>query len=435
RPACRHPRAGRQTWSATGLPSACSSAPAAAPTSWCETSDRARAIASSSPTTGISGSVGCRRARPQPENSRSPSRRRATASVWSASSVSEMSTRRPMRSGRRSWRGSMRTSVPGARSVSWSVPSQRTRSRSPAAPRTISTTSPRRGGCPTFAPSTTTRSPTCTSMGPPPHVVRRGRGYPHRPHRSPGPGADPGSAAVPSGAMSQTPPGPHVAIVGTTASGKSALALELARRDPSIEIVSVDSMQVYRGMDIGTAKPTPAERAEVPHHLIDVVDPWEDFTVAWFAREARRAVAEITARGHRALLVGGTGLYLRAVVDDLQVPGRYPEVRAALEADRDTVGLHRRLRELDPVAAGRMEPTNRRRVIRALEVTLGSGRPFSSYGPGLDVYPPSRFHLVGVRLPHEVVARRIAARYEQQMAAGFLDEVRRLLAHPRGMSR
>jgi tRNA dimethylallyltransferase len=235
--------------------------------------------------------------------------------------------------------------------------------------------------------------------------------------------------------MSQTPPGPHVAIVGTTASGKSALALELARRDPSIEIVSVDSMQVYRGMDIGTAKPTPAERAEVPHHLIDVVDPWEDFTVAWFAREARRAVAEITARGHRALLVGGTGLYLRAVVDDLQVPGRYPEVRAALEADPDTVGLHRRLRELDPVAAGRMEPTNRRRVIRALEVTLGSGRPFSSYGPGLDVYPPSRFHLVGVRLPHEVVARRIAARYEQQMAAGFLDEVRRLLAHPRGMSR
>ena len=235
--------------------------------------------------------------------------------------------------------------------------------------------------------------------------------------------------------MSQIPPGPHVAIVGTTASGKSALALELARRDPTIEIVSVDSMQVYRGMDIGTAKPTPAERAEVHHHLIDIADPWDDFTVAWFAREARRAVAEIAARGHRALLVGGTGLYLRAVVDDLQVPGRYPEVRAELEADPDTVGLHRRLRELDPVAAGRMEPTNRRRVIRALEVTLGSGRPFSSYGPGLDVYPPSRFHLVGVRLPHEVVARRIAARYEQQMAAGFLDEVRRLLAHPRGMSR
>ena len=235
--------------------------------------------------------------------------------------------------------------------------------------------------------------------------------------------------------MSQIPPGPHVAIVGTTASGKSALALELARRDPTIEIVSVDSMQVYRGMDIGTAKPTPAERAEVRHHLIDIADPWDDFTVAWFAREARRAVAEIAARGHRALLVGGTGLYLRAVVDDLQVPGRYPEVRAELEADPDTVGLHRRLRGLDPVAAGRMEPTNRRRVIRALEVTLGSGRPFSSYGPGLDVYPPSRFHLVGVRLPHEVVARRIAARYEQQMAAGFLDEVRRLLAHPRGMSR
>ncbi|HEX6417460.1 MAG TPA: tRNA (adenosine(37)-N6)-dimethylallyltransferase MiaA [Acidimicrobiales bacterium] len=227
----------------------------------------------------------------------------------------------------------------------------------------------------------------------------------------------------------------HVALVGVTASGKSALALDLARRDRTLEIVSVDSMQVYRGMDIGTAKPTPAERVEVPHHLVDLVDPWEDFTVARFARAARDAIAGIEARGNRALLVGGTGLYLRSIVDDLAVPGRYPAARAELEADPDTPALHRRLAALDPVAAGRMEPTNRRRVLRALEVTLGSGRPFSTFGPGLDAYPPTSFHLVGVRLPHEVVAARIEARYRRQMADGFLGEVRRLLAHPRGLSR
>ena len=234
----------------------------------------------------------------------------------------------------------------------------------------------------------------------------------------------------------EPPPRPrHVALVGTTAVGKSALALAAARRERDIEIVSVDSMQVYRGMDIGTAKPTPGERAEVPHHLIDVADPWEDFTLAWFARAAREAVAGIEARGRRALLVGGTGLYLRAVIDELDVPGRYPEAREALEQDPDTVALHGRLADLDPAAAARMEPTNRRRIVRALEVTIGSGRPFSSFGPGLDVYPASRFHLVGVGLPHEVVVARIEARYRQQMADGFLDEVRRLVADPRGLSR
>jgi tRNA dimethylallyltransferase len=230
------------------------------------------------------------------------------------------------------------------------------------------------------------------------------------------------------------PPRP-VALVGATASGKSALALALARRQPDIEIVSVDSMQVYRGMDIGTAKATPAERAEVPHHLVDIADPWDECTVAWFAAEARSAVDDIAARGRRALLVGGTGLYLRAVVDDLQVPGRFPDVRAALEAEPATVLLHARLAAADPLAASRMEPTNRRRVVRALEVTLGSGRPFSSFGPGPEAYPPSRYHLVGVRLPHEVVAARIEARYRRQMADGFLAEVERLLADPRGLSR
>ncbi|MBI2710539.1 MAG: tRNA (adenosine(37)-N6)-dimethylallyltransferase MiaA [Actinobacteria bacterium] len=232
------------------------------------------------------------------------------------------------------------------------------------------------------------------------------------------------------------PVGPrHLAIVGPTASGKSALALAVARRRPELEIVSVDSMQVYRGMDIGTAKPSAAERAEVRHHLLDVVDPWQEFAVAEYQRAFRAALADIEARGRRALLVGGTGLYLRAVIDDLAIPGQYPDVRARLEADPDTAGLHRRLTELDPVAAGRMEPTNRRRVVRALEVTIGSGRPFSSYGPGLDAHPPSRFLQVGVDLPRDVVAERIERRYGEQLAAGFVEEVRALTALARPLSR
>jgi len=226
----------------------------------------------------------------------------------------------------------------------------------------------------------------------------------------------------------------HLALVGTTASGKSQLALELARRDPTIELVSVDSMQVYRGMDIGTAKPTPAEQAEVRHHLIDLADPWEDFTVTRFQAAFRATLADIEARGRRALLVGGTGLYLRAVVDDLTIPGRFPDARAELEAEADTAALFRRLEELDPLAATRMEPTNRRRIVRALEVSLGSGQPFSSFGPGLETYPPSRFQLLGIELPADTVAARIAARYAEQLAAGFVEEVRRLAAEPRGLS-
>jgi tRNA dimethylallyltransferase len=227
----------------------------------------------------------------------------------------------------------------------------------------------------------------------------------------------------------------HAALVGATASGKSALALALARSDPRWEIVSVDSMQVYRGMDIGTAKPTAAEQAEVPHHMIDLLDPWDDGTVAWFQREAHQAIAGIEDRGRRALLVGGTGLYVQAIVDDLDIPGQYPDVRAELEDDPDTAGLHARLLELDPVAAGRMDPGNRRRIVRALEVTLGGGRPFSSYGPGLEARPPTRFALVGLRREPDDLRARIGARYRAQMEAGFLDEARRLLAHPRGVSR
>ena len=232
-----------------------------------------------------------------------------------------------------------------------------------------------------------------------------------------------------------TEPRRHAALVGVTASGKSDLALALARRDPSWELVSVDSMQVYRGMDIGTAKPTPAERAEVAHHMIDLLDPWEDGTVAWFQTEARTAISGIEGRGHRALLVGGTGLYVQALVDDLEIPGRFPEARARAEREPDTVALHTRLAALDPVAAGRMEPTNRRRVVRALEVTIGSGRPFSSFGPGIDAHPPTRFTLVGLQRSADDVAERIETRYAAQLADGFLDEVRALAVDPRGLSR
>jgi tRNA dimethylallyltransferase len=244
-----------------------------------------------------------------------------------------------------------------------------------------------------------------------------------------------GDHPVPSAGQATDRSPAEIALVGTTASGKSALALGIARALPDVELVSVDSMQVYRGMDIGTAKPSPAEQAEVRHHLIDVADPDEEYAVARFADDVRSVRADLAARGKRALFVGGTGLYLRAVVDQLDVPGRYPEVRARLDAEPDTGALHRRLATLDPVAAERMEPTNRRRIVRALEVTEGSGRPFSSFGPGLTAYPPTAVRLLGVRLPRPVVDARIAERYRAQLAAGFLDEIRALAARPAGLSR
>ena len=226
-----------------------------------------------------------------------------------------------------------------------------------------------------------------------------------------------------------------IAVVGTTASGKSALALELARHDATVEIISVDSMQVYRGMDIGTAKPTAAEQAEVRHHLIDIADPDEDFTVARFQRAFQEVIKDIEQRGRRAVLVGGTGLYLRAVVDELIIPGQYPDVWAELDAEPDTTALHRRLLQVDPTAASRMEPSNRRRVLRALEVTLGSGAPFSTFGPGLGTYPPSSCRLIGVDLPHDVVAARIERRFQQQIADGLVSEVATLAVRPQGLSR
>ena len=226
-----------------------------------------------------------------------------------------------------------------------------------------------------------------------------------------------------------------LSLVGPTATGKSAVALDLARRYPDLELVSVDSMQVYRGMDVGTAKPTAGEQAEVPHHLIDLVEPDEDYTVSRFQTDMAEALADIASRQHRAVLVGGTGLYLRAAIDGLEIPAQYLEVRVELERELDTATLHQRLVELDPVAAGRMEPTNRRRVLRALEVTIGSDRPFSSYGPGMGTYPPLAFPLVGLDRDREDLDARIVARYQKQLDQGFLAEVQALRDRPRGLSR
>ncbi|MEM7140574.1 MAG: tRNA (adenosine(37)-N6)-dimethylallyltransferase MiaA [Actinomycetota bacterium] len=217
-------------------------------------------------------------------------------------------------------------------------------------------------------------------------------------------------------------------ILGPTASGKSSLALDIAAALGDVELVSIDSMQVYRGMDVGTATPTPTEQARVRHHLIDLVEPSEAYTVGQFQAAAAEALVDIRARSKVPVLVGGTGLYLRAVIDDLDLPGRFPDVLADLEDEPDTEALHERLTALDPVAAARMEPTNRRRILRALEVTVGTGRPFSSFGPGLEHYPPTPFVQVALRWPRETINERIAARYREQLDAGFLDEVERLAA-------
>lgn len=229
-----------------------------------------------------------------------------------------------------------------------------------------------------------------------------------------------------------------LALVGATASGKSALAHRVVLgAQGEIEIISVDAMGVYRGMDLATAKPTKEERREVRYHLIDLVDPSEEFTVAQFQRAAREAADEIAGRGHHVLYVGGTGLYGRAVIDDLDLPGRYPAVRAELEsrAKDDLPGLYAELLRLDPLAAGRIEPTNERRIIRALEVTLGAGRPFSSFGEGLEHYGESSVLQVGLEVDLAELDRRVEERFNAWMAEGLLEEVRRLSSGPRPLSR
>jgi tRNA dimethylallyltransferase len=202
--------------------------------------------------------------------------------------------------------------------------------------------------------------------------------------------------------------------------------LALAAARPGVELLSVDSMQVYRGMDIGTAKPTPTERDAVRHHLIDVAEVGERFTVARFVTAAASVLSDIEARDGTAVLVGGTGLYLQAVLGDLTPPGDWPDVRSDLDAET-TDTLWQRLTELDAAAAHRIEPGNRRRLLRALEVTSGGGRPFSSYGPGVGAYPPTpRFSLVGIWLPRSAVAERVARRVAAMIDAGLVAEVGRL---------
>lgn len=236
-----------------------------------------------------------------------------------------------------------------------------------------------------------------------------------------------------TGSHFETPP---LCVLGPTASGKSSVAMAVARSIPNVELVSIDSMQVYRGMDVGTAKPTASEQAEVRHHLIDLSDAADDFTVSMFQDAWRTVAADIAGRGATPVLVGGTGLYLRSVIDSLELPGVFPEVRAELDARIDDLpGLYEQLVKLDPLAASRMDANNDRRLLRALEVTLGSGRPFSSFGPGMEDYPEVPFRLLGLRLSRERVIERINARYEQQMEQGFLHEVKSLLDHDRPIGR
>ncbi|MFM1790155.1 MAG: tRNA delta(2)-isopentenylpyrophosphate transferase [Actinomycetota bacterium] len=225
-----------------------------------------------------------------------------------------------------------------------------------------------------------------------------------------------------------------VVVLGPTASGKSDVAMSAALAAGNTHIVACDSMQVYRRMDIGTAKPTVADRTAVTHHGLDLCEPGERYTVSRFVDDVTAARGSIRAVGARELIVGGTGLYLTAITDGLTMPGEWPEVRAELEADPDTASLFARLSELDPVAVTRMEPNNRRRIIRALEVCIGSGEPFSSYGEGVSTFPDNGVTYIGIRWQRDALRERIARRVHMMVGAGLVDEVRGLLAEPGGLS-
>jgi tRNA dimethylallyltransferase len=237
-------------------------------------------------------------------------------------------------------------------------------------------------------------------------------------------------------------------LTGPTACGKTALALELAERIGA-EIVAMDSMTLYRGMDIGTAKPTLEERARVHHHLIDELDPWESATVAWWLERAKAACAEIAGRGKRPLFAGGTPFYLKALLHGLfPGPPGDPELRRQLEADAERDGkiaLHARLAAVDAKTAARLHPNDVRRVVRALEVYRLTGRPISAWqqtwdtpafaaAPG-SAPPPAAIPAVVLELPREQLYRRIDARVEAMLAAGWLAEVQRLRELPRPLSR
>jgi tRNA dimethylallyltransferase len=223
---------------------------------------------------------------------------------------------------------------------------------------------------------------------------------------------------------------PFLALIGPTASGKTEAALRIAEV-LGAEILSIDSMVVYRGMDVGTAKPTAAQRARVPHHLLDLVEPSEPFSVAAFQAAARAAADDVRRRGPRPLLVGGSGLYFRAVVDDLEFPGTEPEARGDLEEEAAVIGaerMHRRLAALDPIAASKIEPGNVRRTVRALEVAAVTGRPFSSYAAAWESFAPDRVRAAGVRLAPEDLADRVEGRIHAMLTEGWLAEVERLVA-------
>jgi tRNA dimethylallyltransferase len=221
-----------------------------------------------------------------------------------------------------------------------------------------------------------------------------------------------------------------IAVVGPTATGKSRLGIALAEALAG-EVINADAMQLYRGMDIGTAKVTMEERRGVPHHLLDVLDVTETASVAAYQRDARACVERLLADGKVPILVGGSGLYVSAVLDDLDFPGTDPRIRGRLEAELDRVGapaLHARLAERDPSAATAILPSNGRRVIRALEVIELTGRPFSASMP---TPGPARYDTVqlGLDLDTEELDRRVDERVAGMFAAGLVDEVRTLEAH------
>lgn len=223
------------------------------------------------------------------------------------------------------------------------------------------------------------------------------------------------------------------ALVGPTAAGKSAVAMRAATLLDA-EIVAVDAFTVYRGMDVGTAKPSTQDRTRVPHHLIDVLDPSQECTVEWFQAAARAAIAEVADRGRTPLLVGGSGLYFRAVVDPLAFPPTDPDVRAAIAARyaHDARAAHAALEAVDPAAAARIDPDNLRRTVRALEVHELTGLPFSAWRQAWDdhaaIYPDLR--VVGLDVDRDDLTARIAARVDAMLAGGLVEECRRLAAQP-----
>jgi tRNA dimethylallyltransferase len=219
---------------------------------------------------------------------------------------------------------------------------------------------------------------------------------------------------------------PIITVVGATATGKSDLALDLAEHLGG-EIINTDSMQFYRGMDIGTAKLPVEERRGIPHHLIDILDVTAEANVQDFQARARTAIADIRNRGHRPVLVGGSGLYVRAAVDHMEFPGTDPDIRARLEAEAaaDRWSLHQRLRELDPKAAEKITVNDQRRIARALEVIELTGRAFSAQLPDYQEIEPT-IHL-GLSMDRPILHERIAARVELMWDQGWVDEVRSLL--------